>query len=71
MQRIVLQHIMPDDVIKFKQQLIQDGLVQDQDFCWAYHHPRFNFGVEVPRYATFDFAHGATATFYKLKWIPK
>lgn len=71
MQRIMLQHIMPDDVIKFKQQLIQDGLVQDQDFCWAYHHPRFNFGVEVPRYATFDFAHGATATFYQLKWIPK
>ena len=69
MNRILLEHVSPDEAIKFKQQLVQDGLVQDQDFRWAYHHTRYEFGVEVPRYATFDFEDGATATFYQLKWI--
>lgn len=69
MNRVLLENITPDEAIKFKQQLVRDGLAQDQDFCWAYHHPRYEFGVEVPRYATFDFADGATATFYQLKWI--
>lgn len=69
MNRILLKHITPDEAIKFKQQLVHDGLVPDQDFCWAYQHPRYESGVEVPRYAMFDFVDGATATFYQLKWI--
>ena len=72
MQRIVLEHITPDEAIKFKQQLERDGLTQDQDFCWSYHQARYdNFSSDAvtPRYATFDFKDGATATFYQLKWI--
>lgn len=70
MNQILLQHITPDEAIKFKQHLVQDGLVQDQDFCWAYHHARYwpDATVPSPRYATFEFADGATATFYQLKW---
>lgn len=70
MNRILLKHITPDEAIKFKQQLVHDGLVPDQDFCWAYQHP-WDAGATVLShgYAMFDFADGATATFYQLKWI--
>ena len=65
----MLDDVTPDDAIKFKNQLVHDGLIQDQDFCWAYHHARYEFGTVAPRYAVFDFVDGATATFYQLKWI--
>jgi hypothetical protein len=70
MNRILIENITPDEAIKFKLQLVGDGLIQDQDFCWAYHQTYCdNFSSEIPKHATFDFADGATATFYQLKWI--
>ena len=70
MNRILLENITPDEAIKFKLQLVRDGLVQDQDFYWAYHQAyNDNFSHEIPKQAIFDFADGATATFYQLKWI--
>ena len=70
MNRILLENITPNEAIDFKLQLVRDGLVQDQDFCWAYHQAyNDNFSSETPKFAIFDFADGATATFYQLKWI--
>ena len=72
MNQIILQHITPTEAVDFKNQLVRDGLVQDQDFCWAYHQARydnFSSSAVTPKHALFDFADGATATFYQLKWI--
>jgi hypothetical protein len=70
MNQIILQHITPTEAVDFKNQLVRDGLVQDQDFCWSYHQAQYdNFSSVKPEYATFDFADGPTATFYQLKWI--
>jgi hypothetical protein len=70
MNRILLENITPNEAIDFKLQLVRDGLVQDQDFCWAYRQAyNDNFSSEIPKHAIFDFADGATATFYQLKWI--
>jgi hypothetical protein len=70
MNRILLEHISASEAIDFKNQLVRDGLIQDQDFSWAYHRAfNDNFSSEIPKHATFDFVDGATATFYQLKWI--
>jgi hypothetical protein len=70
MNQILLENITPTEAIDFKNHLVRDGLIQDQDFCWAYHQAyNDNFSSEIPKHAIFDFADGATATFYQLKWI--
>jgi hypothetical protein len=69
---VLLEHITPTEAIEFKLQLVRDGLILDQDFCWAYHqayYDNFSSDAVIPRHATFDFKDGATATFYQLKWI--
>lgn len=72
MNQILLEHITAGEAVDFKNQLIRDGLVLDQDFCWSYYQARYdNFSgsAVTPRHARFDFVDGATATFYQLKWL--
>jgi hypothetical protein len=55
-----VQNATADDSIRFKNQLIRDGLIQGQDFEWAW--------LPMVSTAHFDFVNPALATFYQLKW---
>ena len=59
--RITIQNATAPDGISFKNRLIQDGLIQGQDFDWAW--------LPMVHTAHFDFADAALATFYQLKWM--
>jgi hypothetical protein len=67
--RITVKDATADDGIRLKNLLIQDGLVQGQDFEWAWERVQdsVDFYLAV-RAAHFDFADAALATFYQLKW---
>jgi hypothetical protein len=58
--RLTVQNATADDSIWFKNQLIHDGLIQGQDFEWAW--------LPMTHTAHFVFADAALATFYQLKW---
>jgi hypothetical protein len=59
--RITVKDATADDGIRLKNLLIQDGLVQGQDFEWAWE--------SMVSTAHFDFVNPALATFYQLKWM--
>ena len=59
--RLIVQNATADDSIRFKNQLIRDGLIQGQDFEWAW--------LPMDYTAHFDFVNPALATFYQLKWM--
>ena len=59
--RLTVQNATADDSIRFKNQLIRDGLIQGQDFEWAW--------LPMSYTAHFDFVNPALATFYQLKWM--
>ena len=67
--RVTIKNATADEAIKLKYQLVQDGLVQGQDFSWAWDKQQdHNNWYPVDRAAHFDFADAAMATFYQLKW---
>jgi hypothetical protein len=60
-----------DHAIRLKHLLVQDGLIQGQDFSWTWDRQQdpVDPGNWYPgRVAHFDFADAALATFYQLKW---
>lgn len=70
--KIELLHCSPIEGVMRKDELIQNGLFLNVDFCWHYHTPYYdNFGHEpvIPRRVIFEFRDAATATFYQLKWL--
>jgi hypothetical protein len=67
---IVLIGYWPTDAMVRKQQLIDAGLVQDQDFVWAYRASEYDgFTMNRDRHAVFAFRDPAVASFYRLKWL--
>jgi len=58
------------DAIDLKYQLMQGGLVLDQDFEWAWITADYNDveGWTRQKHAEFRFRDPALATFYQLKW---
>lgn len=71
MQRVVFEHISATEAIGFKDQLLNDGLVMNRDFTWAYHQPEYDndgYMAVTPRMVVFNFEDPVLATFYKLKW---
>lgn len=66
---IVLLGCLPMDAVIKKHDLISDGLVQDEDFCWAYRSSEYDgFTMNRDRHAVFAFRDPAVASFYRLKW---
>ncbi len=70
MHSITIRGVSPFDAIGYKFQLIQAGLVMDDDFSWAYHPATWdNFtGGTYDKYVVFHFQEESLATFYQLKW---
>jgi len=67
--RITIKNATADDGIRLKNQLIQNGLIQGQDFSWAWVRLQDpNDWYPVVRVAHFDFVNPVLATFYQLKW---
>ena len=69
--RVTIKNATADEAIRLKDQLVQDGLIQGQDFSWAWDNQQRHPPVTYPvaRVAHFDFADAALATFYQLKWM--
>jgi hypothetical protein len=70
MHPITIRGIGPFEAVGLKFELIQAGLIMDDDFFWQYIPAKWdNFSGEVHgKYAVFHFREPALATFYKLKW---
>jgi hypothetical protein len=57
--------------LELRDQLTTAGLVQNQDFEWAYYraeYDNFSFDAVVPRHVMFRFQDPKLATYYQLKW---
>ena len=66
---IVLAGCYPVEAMTRKNELIDAGLVLDQDFCWAYRASEYDgFTMNRDRHAVFVFRDPAMASFYRLKW---
>ena len=67
---VVLAGCYPTEALDHKQQLIEAGLMQDQDFVWAYRASEYDgFTMNRDRHAVFAFRDPAVASFYRLKWL--
>jgi hypothetical protein len=70
MHTVRVYNIEVFEAIDLKDQLIQAGLVVDQDFEWAWitaDYDQFT-GWTRKKHAEFRFRDPAMATFYQLKW---
>ena len=55
--------------IEYKYQLVDDGLIIDQDFEWSWVASELDgFTVSQPKHAVFKFQDPVVAGFYRLKW---
>ncbi len=67
---IVLLGCLPMDAVIKKHDLISDGLILDEDFCWAYRSSEYDgFTMNRDRHAVFAFRDPVVAGFYRLKWL--
>ena len=71
MHKVTIFGLTPDEAVKLKNQLLEDGLIMNQDFEWEY-RPRgrinFSYDPTPERQAVFTFNQGSLASFYQLKW---
>jgi hypothetical protein len=66
---LVIKHTPAHRAVDLKNQLIEDGLVQGQDFDFAYYQSKWDDMIgEIPTQTKFSFRDQAMATFYQLKW---
>ena len=71
MTPVVILHVNAVRALELRDQLLDAGLTQIQDFEWEYRQAEYdNFGHEaaVPRHVTFIFQDAKLATFYQLLW---
>lgn len=70
MHTITLRNVTPLDAVDYKFQLLQAGLIMDDDFTWRYVPTQWNnfTGETLNKYVEFHFQDSALATFYQLKW---
>jgi hypothetical protein len=71
MHTVKVYNIAVFDALDLKDQLIKDGLVNDQDFEWAWITADYDAiqGWIRQKHAEFRFRDPAVATFYQLKWL--
>jgi hypothetical protein len=72
MTSIQILHVNAVQALELRDQLLDAGLVQNQDFEWAYRqaeYDNFSGSPVVPRHVTFRFQDTKLATFYQLKWV--
>ena len=71
MHTVRVYNIAVFDALDLKDQLIKDGLVNDQDFEWAWITADYDAiqGWTRQKHAEFRFRDPAVATFYQLKWL--
>lgn len=71
MTSMEILHVSAVRALELRDQLLDAGLVQDQDFEWAYYqavYDNFSASAVVPRHVTFRFQDAKLATYYQLKW---
>ncbi len=70
MTSIEILHVGAVQALELRDQLLEAGLVQNQDFEWAYYQAEYdNFSYDVvPRHVAFRFQDAKLATYYQLKW---
>lgn len=71
MTSMQILHVTAMRALELRDQLLAAGLVQDQDFEWAYYqavYDNFSAGAVVPRHVQFRFQDANLATYYQLKW---
>ena len=71
MYPILLYNVDAGNAIDMKNELLQAGLVMNQDFTWYYQQARwddFSHEPTLPQCVVFEFTKESLATFYKLKW---
>lgn len=71
MTSIEILHVGAVQALELRDQLLEAGLVQNQDFEWAYYQAEYdNFSASpaVPRHVAFRFQDAKLATYYQLKW---
>lgn len=71
MTPVEILHVTAVGALELRDQLLAAGLVQDQDFEWAYYQAQYdNFSSHAvtPRHVQFRFQDAKLATYYQLKW---
>ena len=71
MTPVQILHVNAVRALELRDQLLDAGLVQDQDFEWAYQqaeYDNFSYDAVVPRHVMFRFQDPRLATYYQLKW---
>ena len=56
----------------YKEQLLADGLVWNQDFTWRYSPNQSDYWETYEKtsaYVEFTFMDGSLATYYRMKWL--
>lgn len=68
---VIVLHVNATRALELRDQLVDAGLMQDQDFIWEYRQATYNndgFSAVTPRQVKFEFVDPTMATFYRLKW---
>lgn len=71
MTPVQILHVNAIRALELRDQLIDAGLVMDQDFEWEYRqaeYDNFSSHAVIPRNVTFKFRDPVLATYYQLKW---
>lgn len=71
MKTVIVQYVTAPTALELRDQLLDAGLIQNQDFEWAYHPQQFHdmaWQDSEPRHVEFKFRDDKLATFYSLKW---
>lgn len=68
---VKILHIGAVGALELRDELLDAGLVQNQDFEWEFRPPEYDdsgFQAVSPRQVLFKFQDPALATYYQLKW---
>jgi len=70
--KIVISKLTAYDALKYKLELTDSGLVNNQDYTWRYHPVKYNndwstVPIEQSQ-VVFEFNSPALASFYRVKW---
>lgn len=71
MTPVEILHVSAVRALELRDQLLAAGLVQDQDFEWAYYqaeYDNFSYEAAVPKHVAFRFQDAKLATYYQLRW---
>lgn len=72
MHLVTVLHVNAVRALELKDQLLEHGLKNGEDFTWEYHQATYDndgWSAVTPRQVKFEFVDPKLATFFKLKWI--